>query len=156
LAAAENAEAALVTASGMAAIATTMIAVACAGDHLMVQNSLYGGTHDLMTEEMPRLGIEVDFIDAGAPDSWRASLHPKTRAIYVETMTNPLMQVADLRAVVEFARAHDLISIVDNTFASPLNFRPAEFGFDLSIHSGTKYLNGHTDIVAGAIIGRRS
>jgi cystathionine beta-lyase/cystathionine gamma-synthase len=121
-----------------------------------VQNSLYGGTHDLMTEETPRLGIEVDFIDAGAPDSWRASLHPKTRAIYVETMTNPLMQVADLRAVVEFARAHDLISIVDNTFASPLNFRPAEFGFDLSIHSGTKYLNGHTDIVAGAIIGRRS
>ena len=154
LAAVENAEAALVTASGMAAIGTTMLAIAVAGDHLIVQNSLYGGTHDLMTEELPRLGIEIDFIDGGAPESWRGSLHPKTRAIYVETMTNPLMQVADLRAVVEFARAHNLISIIDNTFASPLNFRPADFGFDLSIHSGTKYLNGHNDIAAGAIIGR--
>lgn len=155
LAALENAEAALVTASGMAAISTTMLSVLAAGDHLLAQDCLYGGTHDLVSTELPQLGIEVDFIDGEAPESWERLLRPTTRAIYVETMTNPLLEVADLEAVVAFARAHDLVSIIDNTFASPINFRPAEHGFDLSLHSATKYLNGHSDIVAGAIIGRK-
>jgi cystathionine beta-lyase/cystathionine gamma-synthase len=100
------------------------------------------------------MSIGVDFIDAANRASWRESLTPQTRAIYVETISNPLMQVADLRGAVEFARAHGLISIIDNTFASPINFRPPEHGFDLSLHSCTKYLNGHSDIVAGAIVGR--
>ena len=156
LAASENAEAALVTASGMAAISTALLAVLSAGDHLLVQDSLYGGTHGLITKDFPAFGIEFDFIDADDPGSWKLQLRPHTKAIYVETMTNPLLQVGDLQAVVEFARSHGLVSLIDNTFASPVNFRPAEWGFDLSLHSCTKYLNGHSDIAAGAIIGGSS
>ncbi len=154
LAALENAEAALVTASGMAAISTTLLALLGADGHLLAQDCLYGGTHDLLTSDLPALGIKTDFIDGNDPASWRQRLTQRTRAIYVETVSNPLMGVADLRAVVEFANAHGLVSIIDNTFASPVNFRPAEMGFDLSLHSCTKYLNGHSDIVAGAVIGR--
>ncbi|MGH7907675.1 MAG: trans-sulfuration enzyme family protein, partial [Candidatus Binataceae bacterium] len=147
------AEAALVTASGMAAISATLLTILSPGDHLIAQNCLYGGTHDLMTHEFSRLGIEVTFVDGNRPETWRDALHARTRAVYFETLSNPLLEVADLRAVVELARGHGLISIVDNTFASPINFRPVEIGFDLSLHSATKYLNGHSDIVAGAVIG---
>ncbi|HEY9232848.1 MAG TPA: PLP-dependent aspartate aminotransferase family protein, partial [Blastocatellia bacterium] len=154
LAALENAEAALVTASGMAAISTTLLTVLGAGDHLLAQDCLYGGTHDLLTKEFARFGLSYDFIGDDT-DSWAAQLRPNTRAIYVEAMTNPTLQVADLKSVVRFAKAHGLVTIIDNTFASPINFRPAELGFDLSLHSGTKYLNGHSDIVAGVVIGSR-
>lgn len=153
LAALENAEAAVVTASGMAAISTALLTVLSAGDHLLAQNSLYGGTHDLITKDFADFGIEYDFIDAGDPGSWKEKLRPNTKAIYVETMTNPLLEVADLKAIASFASENDLVSLIDNTFASPINFRPAEHGFDISLHSGTKYLNGHSDIVAGACIG---
>jgi|HubBroStandDraft_6_1064221.scaffolds.fasta_scaffold257823_1 cystathionine beta-lyase/cystathionine gamma-synthase len=155
LAALENAEAALVTGSGMAAISSTLITVLGAGGHLLAQNCLYGGTYDLFTSDFPELGYAVDFVDADEPASWREMLRQNTRALYVEAISNPLLQVPDLQAAVDFARRHGLVSIIDNTFASPINFRPAELGFDLSIHSATKYLNGHTDIVAGAVIGRR-
>ena len=154
LAAVENAEAALVTASGMAAISTAMLTVLSSGDHLLVQDTLYGGTHDFLTKDFSGFGLSYSFIDADTPASWEAKLRPTTRAIYVETMTNPLLQVADLEAVAQFARKHNLVTLIDNTFASPMNFRPAEWGFDLSLHSCTKYLNGHSDIVAGAVIGR--
>ena len=154
LAALENAEAALVAGSGMAAISTTLFSVLSKGDHLLVQNCLYGGTHDFITKDLPAFGITYNFIDGDAPEEWEKYLTPSTKAIYVETMTNPLLQIADLKAVVEFARHCDLVSIIDNTFASPVNFRPPEYGFDLSLHSCTKYLNGHSDIVAGAIIGK--
>ena len=154
LAAVESAESALVLASGMAAITTTLMALMGAGDRMIAQDCLYGGTHDLMRHEFPRIGLGVDFVDACDPASWPQALTPHTRVFYVETISNPLMRVADLRAAVAFAHAHGLIAIVDNTFASPINFRPAEHGFDLSIHSGTKYLGGHSDIVAGAVIGR--
>ena len=149
----ERAEAALVSASGMAAISTTLLAVLSSGDHLLAQSCLYGGTHDLITGELPALGISADFIDAQRPDSWEARLRPTTRAIYVETMTNPLLEVGDLEGVARFARAHGLVSIIDNTLATPVNFRPLEVGFDLAVHSATKYLNGHSDIVAGAVAG---
>ncbi len=154
LAALESAEAALVTASGMAAISTALLAVLGAGDHLLAQSCLYGGTYDLLTNDFAGFGLSFDFIDGDDPASWEERLRPTTKAIYVEAMTNPMLEVADLRAVVEFARGHNLVSIIDNTFASPINFRPVELGFDISIHSGTKYLNGHSDIVAGACIGR--
>jgi cystathionine beta-lyase/cystathionine gamma-synthase len=154
LAALENAEAALVTASGMAAISTALLSVLAAGDHLLAQDCLYGGTHDLLTSDFARFGLAYDFISGDDADSWKARLRPNTKAIYVEAMTNPTLQVADLKSVVRFAREHELVSIIDNTFASPINFRPVEIGFDLSLHSGTKYLNGHSDIVAGAVIGR--
>ena len=146
----EGSEAALVTASGMAAISTTLLTVLSAGDHLLAQNCLYGGTHDFVTREFAGLSLSVGFIDADRRETWRAQLKPNTRAVYVEAMTNPLLEVADLKAVAEFARAHNLISIIDNTFASPVNFRPIEAGFDLVLHSATKYLNGHSDLVAGA------
>src|SRR5262245_15073288 len=153
LAALENAEAALVTASGMAAISSTLFTVLSAGDHLLAQDCLYGGTQGLFARECPAFGIAVDSIDANDPASWERRLRPTTRAIYVEAMTNPLLEVADLRAVVAFARAHGLVSIIDSTFASPVNFRPTDLGFDLTIHSCTKYLNGHDDIAAGAVLG---
>jgi cystathionine beta-lyase/cystathionine gamma-synthase len=156
LAASENAEAALVAASGMAAISTALLAVLSAGDHLLVQDCVYGGTHGLVTKDLRAFGISHDFVDPDNTNSWNRQLRPNTKAIYVETMSNPLLQVPDLRAVVEFARANRLISLIDNTFASPVNFRPAEVGFDISLHSCTKYLNGHSDIVAGAVIGRQA
>lgn len=154
LASLENAEAAVVTGSGMAAITTALLSVLSAGEHLLIQDCLYGGTHDFVTKDLPGFGITYDFIDAGDAKSWQHRLQSNTRAIYVESMTNPLLQVADLKAAPEFARDHGLISLIDNTFPSPYNFRPVEWGFDLSLHSCTKYLNGHSDIVAGAVIGR--
>ena len=154
LSAIENAEAALVTASGMAAISTALLTILSQGDHLLVQDCLYGGTHTFITHDFKRFGIEYDVIDGADPSSWKAKLRSNTRAIYVEAIANPLMSVSDLAGVTAFARGHGLVSMVDNTFASPVNFRPAEWGFDLSLHSCTKYLNGHNDIVAGAVIGR--
>ncbi len=154
LAALENAEAAIVTASGMAAITTTLLTLLGPGDHFLSQDCLYGGTHDFLTKYFATLGISFDFIDGDDPDSWKSKLRSNTKAFYVETITNPLMQVADLKSLIEFTKTHNLISIIDNTFASPINFRPSEWGFDLSLHSCTKYLNGHSDIVAGAVIGR--
>jgi len=153
LAALENGEAAVVSASGMAAISTTLLALLSAGDHFLAQNCLYGGTHDLITKDLPAYGISSDFICGKDADAWKKLLRPNTKAVYVESITNPLMQVADLKAIVEFSREHRLHSIIDNTFPSPINFRPLEHGFDLSIHSCSKYLNGHSDIVAGAVIG---
>jgi cystathionine beta-lyase/cystathionine gamma-synthase len=153
LSALECGEAALVTASGMAAITTTLLTVLSSGDHLLSQSCLYGGTHDFLTRDLSRYGISYDFIDADRPETWRKLLRPKTKAIYVETITNPLMEVGDLEAVVSFAKEKGIVSIIDNTFATPVNFRPIEIGFDLCIHSCTKYLNGHSDIVAGAVIG---
>ena len=155
LAAAENADSALVTASGMAAISTALLTVLSAGDHVLMQDCLYGGTHDFITKDLNSFGIRYDFIRPDNPESWRRQLRGETKAIYVETMSNPLLQVPDLRGVVEFAKTNRLVSLIDNTFASPVNFRPSEHGFDLSLHSCTKYLNGHSDIVAGAVIGRR-
>jgi cystathionine beta-lyase/cystathionine gamma-synthase len=154
LAALEGAEDALVTASGMAAISATLLDILSSGGHLLAQECLYGGTHDFITRDLVHFGISFDFIDGDAPESWKRKLRSNTKAIYVETMANPLLQVADLKAVVEFAETQGIVSLIDNTFASPVNFRPAELGFDLSLHSCTKYLNGHSDIVAGAVIGR--
>ena len=154
LAALESAEAAVVTSSGMAAISTVLLTLLRSGDHFLAQSCLYGGTYDFVTRDLGLYGISFDFIDGSDAESWSARLKPNTKAIYVETMANPLMDVPDLKGVVEFARQHDLVTLIDNTFASPVNFRPAEWGFDVSLHSCTKYLNGHSDIVAGAAIGR--
>jgi cystathionine beta-lyase/cystathionine gamma-synthase len=154
LAALENGEAAVVSGSGMAAISTTLLTLLSAGDHFLAQDCLYGGTHDLITKDLPAYGISSDFICGKDPEAWKKLLRPNTKAVYVESITNPLMQVADLMAIEEFSREHRLYSIIDNTFTSPINFRPLEHGYDLSIHSCSKYLNGHSDIVAGAVIGK--
>ena len=155
LAALEGAEAALVTASGMAAISASFLTFLKSGDHFLAHESLYGGTHDLINKDFPDLGIECDFINGCDPNGWEEKLRLETKLIYVETITNPLLDVLDLNAVVAFAKKNNLLSLIDNTFASPVNYRPIQNGFDLSLHSATKYLNGHTDIVAGAVIGSK-
>lgn len=154
LAALEGAEAALVTSSGMAAITTAILGMLRSGDHMLALDCPYGGTRGFLVEDLPRFGMSCTFVDCQAPATWPAALRDTSRIIYMESITNPLMQVPDLRAFVEFARTHELVSMVDNTFASPVNFRPAGIGIDLSLHSCTKYLNGHNDLAAGAIIGR--
>lgn len=154
IAALENAEAGLVTASGMAAIATTLLSLLSPGDHLLIQDCLYGGTHSFVNHDLKSHGIEIDFIDPTAPDTWQSRLRQNTKALYIEAMSNPLLQVPDIEAAISFAKQHGLITMIDNTFASPVNFRPAEHGFDISLHSCTKYMNGHSDIVAGAVIGK--
>ena len=154
LAAIEGAEAALVTASGMAAISSALLTVLSAGDHLLAQDGLYGGTHGLLTGDLPDLGLTTTFVNARDPASWERALRPETKAIYVETLTNPLLQVANLESVVAFASTNGLVSMIDNTFASPVCFRPAELGFDIVLESCTKFMNGHGDIAAGAVVGR--
>lgn len=149
----EGTEAALVFSSGMAAIATTLLTHLRSGDHMIAHKSLYGGTMDFVQNDLPTLGIEVDFVDARDPESWKSVVRPETRLFYVESITNPLNEVADFDAVTAFAREHDLVSVIDSTFATPCNFRPAEAGFDVVLHSASKYLAGHSDLVAGAAAG---
>lgn len=153
LAAIENAEAGLVTASGMAAISSTLLTVTSAGDHILALDSLYGGTHEFVHGHLPRFDVSHTTIDGDQPETWAQLVRPETKAVYVETITNPLVRVPDHRAIVAFSKAHGLVSIIDNTFASPANFRPIELGYDVSVHSCTKYINGHSDVVAGALLG---
>jgi len=154
LCAVSGAQAGLIAASGMAAITATLLALLKQGDHLLMQSCVYGGTHSFATRDLPEMGITCDFIDGHDPDSWIRKLRTNTRLIYVESITNPLMEIIDLAAVPSFAREHGLLSVVDNTIATPFNYKPLAQGFDLSVHSCTKYLNGHSDIVAGAVLGR--
>ncbi len=149
----EGADEALVTASGMAAISTALLTILNSGDHLLAQRGLYGGTHSLLTQDLPALGIHCDWVDLQDPDEWRARLQPNTQAFYAETITNPLLNVGDLPAVAAFCQEHGLVSLIDNTLASPVNCNPLALGFDVVLHSATKYLNGHSDIVAGVIAG---
>ncbi len=153
LAALENGEDALVLASGMAAISTTLLALLSKGDRILTQKTLYGGTFSLLAQELARFGIEAD---VAADENWEAKIRPETRMIYAETISNPLMEVPDFQKVLATARKHKLISVIDNTFASPVNFKPIDLGFDLSLHSATKYLNGHSDLIAGCVIGSKA
>lgn len=150
----EGGEAGLVTASGMAAITATLLTVLGRGGHLLSQSSLYGGTHSFITQDFEDLGLSHTFIDATNPEGWERAVRPASKAVYVEAMTNPRLEVADLEGIVRFARTHGLTSVIDSTFATPVNLRPIELGFDLVLHSATKYLNGHSDLVAGCVIGR--
>jgi cystathionine gamma-synthase/cystathionine gamma-lyase/cystathionine beta-lyase len=153
LAALEGAEAALATGSGMAALTSTLHTVLRPGDHLLASDCLYGGTHDFLTQHAKDLGWSYTFVDPQRPETWAEARTPRTRLFLVETITNPLMRVARLRDVVAFAGEHGLTTVIDNTFASPVNFRPHSIGFDLVFHSATKYLNGHSDLVAGCVTG---
>ncbi|MFG2885465.1 trans-sulfuration enzyme family protein [Streptomyces sp. NPDC048297] len=149
----EGTEAAMVTASGMAAITTAVLAVVSAGDHVIGQQSTYGGTASVLQNLLPRLGVSTTLVDQTDPEAFAQALTPRTRLILVETPSNPLLQITDLRAVAELARAHGALTLADNTFATPLNQRPVDFGIDLVMHSATKYLNGHSDVSAGALAG---
>lgn len=155
LAALENAEFAFATASGMAAITTSILTVLGEQGHLLVQDNTYGGTHWFVEHELQAFGHSATFFDPTVVGDWEQRLRPNTRAIYVEAMTNPLTKVADHAAVVAFAREHGLVALIDATFATPVNFRPVELGYDIVMHSATKYLNGHSDLAAGVVAGRR-
>lgn len=153
LAALEGGERAVATASGMAAITTTLLSLLTAGDHLIASSQLYGGTYDFITTHAEGLGWSYSLVDPHDPNAWKRELTPQTRVFLTETITNPLVRVPRLREIVEFSRTHGLVSVVDNTFATPVNFRPLALGFDICCHSATKYLNGHSDIVAGCVVG---
>jgi cystathionine beta-lyase/cystathionine gamma-synthase len=155
LAALEGAEAAVATASGMAALTTTLLSILRAGDHVLAGDCLYGGTHDFLTGHAEDLGWSYSFVDVNRPDTWDAARTPRTKVFLCETITNPLMRVGRLREIADFGRRESILTVIDNTFASPVNFRPLRAGFDLSFHSATKYLGGHSDLVAGAVMGRK-
>jgi len=151
----EGAEDGETFASGMAAISTTLMGLLSSGDHMVASADCYGGTYGLMTEDLPRFGIEVTMADMRDPSSYEAAIQENTKILYVETITNPVIKVCDLEAMAAIAKKHGLIAIVDNTFASPYACNPIDYGFDLVIHSGTKYLGGHSDLIAGLVAGRK-
>jgi len=152
----EGAEDAIFLASGMGATALAHLAVLRPGDHLISSSWIYGGTQHLFDEELGRLGIDITYVQPDQPRLWRRSVRKATRAIFVETPTNPLMRVVDMAPVAHIAREFGLALLVDATFASPFNFRPLEHGADIAITSATKYLNGHSDVIAGAVAGSSS
>src|SRR5580698_7533136 len=155
IAALEGAEAAIVTASGMAAISSALLSVLKTGDEVIATRALYGGTYRLMRDVFPRLGIVVRHVEADLAGIERL-VNPRTKALYTETPTNPTLRLVDLHKAVAFAKEWDLISLIDNTFASPVLQKPIEMGFDLVLHSATKYLAGHSDVIAGAAAGRKA
>lgn len=156
LAALEGGEDALLTSSGMGAIFVALMSALRQGDHVVAQRTLYSGTAALLTDASSRFGVEVSYVDQTETREYERALKPNTKLIYVETPVNPLMQLTDLRAVAELARSRGITSVVDNTFATPVNQRPLSLGCDVVIHSATKYLGGHHDLTAGCIIGAKS
>ena len=150
IAALEGAEAGLIFGSGMAAISTALLAFLKKGDHVVLQNDLYGGTTNLVVEHFENYGIEYAFAQGLEAEDFEAKIQENTKVIYVETPSNPLMKLVDLAAIARLAKVHDLVSMIDNTFASPVNQNPITFGIDVVLHSATKYLGGHSDILAGA------
>ena len=156
LAALENGEQCLLFSSGMAAIMTTLYSFLKSGDHAIFQNDLYGGTHHAVIKELERFRIEYTFVDAFYPDKIADSIQNNTKLIYIETPSNPLLKIIDIERVVKVAKDHNLITIIDNTFASPINQHPIELGVDVSLHSGTKYLGGHSDLCCGALVTNKS
>jgi len=147
----EGTETALVTGSGMGAIATTLFALVSAGDHVIAQTRHYMSTAKIMDEMLPRFGVEVTLVEQADVAAIAAAIRPHTKLIMVETPANPTLVLTDLAAVVELARPHGIIVVADNTFASPINQRPHDWGVDVVVHSATKYLGGHHDLTAGVI-----
>ncbi|RRJ64478.1 aminotransferase class V-fold PLP-dependent enzyme [Paenibacillus oralis] len=139
--------------SGMAAISTTFMLLS-AGDHIIVTEDVYGGTYRLLSNILSRMNIETTFVDMTRPDEVKAALKPNTKAVYMETPSNPTLKITDIAEISAWAREHDLISIVDNTFMTPYYQRPIELGTDIVLHSATKFLGGHSDVLAGLAVAR--
>src|SRR3984957_460268 len=155
IAALEGAEAAIVTASGMAAISSALLLVLKTGDEVIATRALYGGTYRLMRDVFPRMGIVVRHGETDLTGIERL-VNPRTKVLYIETPTNPTLRLVDLHKAIAFAKEWDLLALIDNTFASPVLQKPIEMGFDLVLHSATKYLAGHSDVIAGAAAGRKT
>jgi cystathionine beta-lyase/cystathionine gamma-synthase len=154
IAALEGTDAALTFASGMGAITTTIMALLKSGDHIVAQRDIYGGASKFLTQWLPKMGIETTFVDTTKYDHHERAVRPNTKLLYLESPTNPTLRVVDLKRVNEIAKERGLLSIIDATFGTPINQHPAEYGIDLIMHSGTKYMSGHSDLICGVMAGR--
>lgn len=154
MAALEDTEGALTFSSGMGAITTTLLALLKNGDHLIAQRDVYGGTHKFIGQWLPRMGIETTFVDTTQYDQHQRAIRPNTKILYVESPANPTLRVVDFKKVTAIAKQHGLLSMVDATFGTPVNQHPSQYGFDLIMHSGTKFLSGHSDLICGVVCGR--
>jgi len=155
IAALEHAEAGLPFASGIAAISTTLFAFLKQGDHVVFQNEIYGGAYNLVQEEFANFGINYSFTNGVNVEDFEREINKNTKVIYIETPSNPLLTITDIKAIANLAKKHNIVTMIDNTFASPINQTPLDFGIDISIHSATKYLGGHSDILAGVVAGSK-
>jgi cystathionine beta-lyase/cystathionine gamma-synthase len=151
----EGTDAALLFASGMCAVTTTILGLLKSGDHIVSQRDIYGGVTKFFTQWLPKLGIEVTLVDTNDYSQHERAIRPNTKMLYLESPTNPIARIVDLTKVSAIAKQHTLISMIDSTFATPINQRPAEYGIDLVMHSGTKYFSGHSDLIAGIVSGRQ-
>jgi|TARA_R110000823_G_scaffold243818_3_gene368080 cystathionine beta-lyase len=147
----EKCESALIFGSGMAAVSTTMLAFLHKGDHVVLPQTLYGGTYNFVVEEFHKFGIEYSFAEGFSKADFSEKIQKNTKVIFVETPSNPLMRITDLEMISKLAKSRGIVTMIDNTFASPVNQTPADFGIDIMIHSATKYMGGHSDILAGAV-----
>ncbi|MEZ7496370.1 PLP-dependent aspartate aminotransferase family protein [Leeuwenhoekiella aequorea] len=151
IAALEGTEAGMIFGSGMAAVSTALLAFLNAGDHIVLQKTLYGGTFNLVEEEFSKMGIEYTFTEGLAREDFENAIKSNTKVLYIETPSNPLMTITDMQMIAEVAKAKGIVTMIDNTFASPVNQNPAAYGIDIILHSATKYMGGHSDILAGAV-----
>ena len=156
MAALEQAEAALLFGSGMGAISNAIMAFAGPGDHIVFQKNLYGGTLHFIKETLPKWGVTYTFVNNDTPEAFAEAIQSDTKIIYIETPSNPLLTIVDIEAIANLAKQHGAISMIDNTFASPVNQQPRLWGIDLCIHSATKYFGGHSDILAGVVMGSQA
>jgi cystathionine beta-lyase len=154
LCALENAEDGMIFSSGMAAISTSILTFVSSGDHVVLQKDIYGGTHHFVTAEFDRFGIQYTFVSNDAEEIEKA-VQKNTNIIYIETPSNPLLLITDIKATARIAKANNALSVIDNTFASPINQNPLDLGIDIVAHSGTKYLGGHSDLCCGAVLARK-
>ena len=151
----ENGEDGILFSSGMAAILTSLFSMMKKGDHAVFQNDLYGGTFHAVVNELSRYGMEYTMVDASDPSNFEKAIRPETRVLYIETPSNPTLKITDIGAVAAIAKQHGIVSIIDNTFASPVNQNPIDFGIDIVTHSGTKYIGGHSDICCGVAVSNK-
>jgi len=149
----ESTEDAVVTASGMSAVTTAILSLVGSGEHLLAQDNLYGGTYYFLQDDLPFWGREVSLFPTQESETIEQYLRPNTKAIYVESISNPLLKIPDFEKIISVAKKRGILTLIDSTFSSPYNFNPSALGFDVVVHSATKYLNGHTDVLAGAIAG---
>src|ERR1700728_1083634 len=152
----EGVEAALTFASGMGAITTTLMALLKSGDHIVAQRDIYGGVNKFLSQWLPKMGIETTFVDTTEYDQHARAIRPDTKLLYLESPTNPTLRVVDFKKIAALAKQHKLLCMVDATFGTPINQHPAEYGIDLVMPSGTKYLAGHTDLICGVVAGRQA
>ncbi len=155
VAALEGTDGARTFSSGMGAITTTILALLKAGDHIVAQRDIYGGVTKFLSTWLPKVGIETTFVDTTDYEQYARAIRPNTRMLYLESPTNPALRVVDMKKMAALARQHGLVSMIDSTFGTPINQRPAEYGIDLVMHSGTKYLSGHADLTCGVVCGRQ-